>query len=64
MKATKIYKSFDDLTEAANSWTSQPERPEASPARFWNENNPAWETAAPAEEFAADRPLRRWGINE
>jgi hypothetical protein len=64
MKATKIYKSFDDLTEDANSWMAQPERTEASPAQFWNEANSAWRTAAPAEEFASERPLRRWGINE
>lgn len=64
MKATKIYKSFDDLTESTNSWLAQPERLESSPRRTWSETNTVWETNTPTEEFTATRPLRRWGINE
>jgi hypothetical protein len=64
MKKTKILKSFNDLSEAPDAWVPQPERPEASPIRFWNEATALREDTNQPEELAADRPVRRWGINE
>jgi hypothetical protein len=64
MKPTKIFKSFEDLSENPNAWMAAPERPGASPAQFWNEANASQEDSFPPEELTTVRPVRGWGINE
>lgn len=64
MKTTKVLKSFHDLADSENAWLTQPERPEASPARFWNAANAPQEELHDPEELVGVRPVRGWGINE